>query len=185
MTQTRARLLCSLGLMVLASGCGGGAGTTMPGPIGGTVVAFILASHDFEPETPIPRQFTCDGANSPPELHWSGAPEGTVSYALVMEDPDAPSGNWVHWVVYNIPASVQELIGPLPRGAVSGTTSYGTSAYGGPCPPGGVHRYFFRLYALDHELNLAGGADKNQLMEAQRGHVLGEAELMGTYARQR
>lgn len=185
MSPTRASVLCSLALTVLLAGCAGQVGTVATAPIGGTVVNFTLASQDFEPEGPIPRQFTCDGANTPPELHWAGAPESTKSYALLMEDPDAPSGIWIHWVVYNIPRSEQELAGPLPQEAISGTSSYGKSAYGGPCPPGGMHRYFFRLYALDAKLDLAGGADKSQLMMAMQGHVLGEAELMGTYTRQR
>lgn len=147
------------------------------------MVAFVLASQDFEAQGPIPRQFTCDGANTAPELHWSGVPDGTTSYALVMEDPDAPSGNWVHWLLYHIPGSVHEISGSLPLGVVNGKTSFGTQAYGGPCPPKGTHRYFFRLYALDEEMRLAAGANKSQLMKALQGHVLGEAELMGTYAR--
>jgi hypothetical protein len=133
----------------------------------------------------IPPVYTCDGTNVSPPLAWQGAPEGTKSFALIVGDPDAPSGVWVHWVAYNIPGELSRLSPPLPKNVLQGKNSFDKTVYGGPCPPkeGGPHRYFFRLYALDALLNLAPGADIATLKAAMRGHVLGGAELMGLYDR--
>ncbi len=154
---------------------------------------FSLHSTTFAPGSPLPRSTAydrggCGGTNRSPELHWSGAPPGTRSFALVMHDPDAPvAGGWYHWLLYDIPASVTRL----PEGLVkppgrSGRNSWGESAYGGPCPPPGpAHRYVFTLYALDVErLPFTGSPPDGRTLEAAlRGHVLGEARLVGLYRR--
>ncbi|MFS8866707.1 YbhB/YbcL family Raf kinase inhibitor-like protein [Synechococcus sp. H65.1] len=146
-----------------------------------------LASSAFAPSEPIPSRYTCEGEDLSPPLTWSGAPVGTQSFALIMDDPDAPRGTFVHWVVYNLPASVTSLPegirsdSDLPQGAVHGQNSWGRNSYGGPCPPSGTHRYFFTLYALDSQLALAPGATKEALLQAMEGHILAQAQLMGTY----
>jgi hypothetical protein len=150
-----------------------------------------LSSSAFSEEGMIPVKYTCDGDNSSPALAWKNAPEETKSFALICDDPDAPSGIFVHWVVYNIPANVTSLdegagsSGRLPKGAMSGVTSFEATKYGGPCPPKGTHRYYFKLYALDTELRLAAVPNKDRLLKVMEGHVLAKAELMGTYKRQR
>lgn len=160
--------------------------TARPTP---TPVTFQLASSAFAPSEPIPSRYTCEGEDLSPPLTWSGAPVGTRSFALIMEDPDAPGGTFVHWVVYNLPASVTSLPegirsdSDLPQGAVHGRNSFGRNNYGGPCPPRGPHRYFFTLYALDRQLALAPGATKEALLRAMEGHILAQAQLMGTYKR--
>jgi Raf kinase inhibitor-like YbhB/YbcL family protein len=143
----------------------------------------------FAPEEPIPVKYTCDGEDISPPLAWENAPASTQSFALIADDPDAPRGTWVHWVLYNLPAETRtrsEAIPPdaeLSDGSRHGHNSWGRSGYGGPCPPSGTHRYFFKLYALDTTLNLEAGANKEQLLQAMEGHVLSQAELMGTYTR--
>ncbi len=155
-------------------------------------MALELKSPDFENGKTIPAEFTCDGEDASPALQWSGAPEQTKSFALIMDDPDAPMGDWVHWVVYDIPAS--ELMFPkgrpksemLNNGAKQGIQSFRAIGYGGPCPPPGrAHRYLFRLYALDAMLDLDPGASKEQVEEAMKGHILASSELMGLYGRSR
>ena len=154
------------------------------------MVAFYLISSAFSQGGAIPAQYTCDGADVSPPLSWGGGPAGTAAFALICEDPDAPVGNWVHWVVYNIPAGRDSLpeglpaVGQLEDGTVQGVNGWGRTGYGGPCPPSGTHRYFFRLYALDSLLELPAGANASELREAMSGHVLDEAELMGVYSRQ-
>ena len=139
----------------------------------------------------IPVQYTCDGKNVSPPLRWGDPPEGTGSFALIGDDPDAPAGTWVHWVVYNIPADVRELpenipsSEKLPDGTVQGMTDFRSIGYGGPCPPSGTHRYYFKLYALDTMLDLKPGATKQQLLNAMKAHIRAQGELMGRYARQR
>ena len=144
-----------------------------------------LTSPAFKGGGTIPRSFTCDGADRSPALDWTGVPAGARSLVLICDDPDAPVGNWVHWVLYGLPASAKGLSeGGAVEGAVLGKNSWGRNAYGGPCPPPGKpHRYFFRLYALDAPLALTSGADKAQVEAAMKGHVLAMAELMGTYGR--
>ena len=152
-------------------------------------MGFVLSSTAFEAGGTIPVDYTCDGRDVSPPLVWGTAPEGTVSLALVCDDPDAPAGTWVHWVVYNIPPSRKGLDEAIPAverladGTLQGRNDFGRLGYGGPCPPGGTHRYFFRLYALDVRLDLPPGARRGELMRAMRGHVLAEAELMGRYGR--
>lgn len=139
----------------------------------------------------IPSKYTCDGNDVSPPLRWSGPPDGTRSLALISDDPDAPMGTWVHWVMYNIPPHVRELREHVPPseklsdGTVQGRTDFGRIGYGGPCPPSGTHRYYFRVYALDTVLDVAPGATKRQLLRAMEGHVLAQGELMGKYARKR
>jgi len=152
---------------------------------------FILTTTAFKDGAPIPGKYTCDGVDVSPPLAWSGAPAGTRSFALIADDPDAPGGTWVHWVLYNLPAEVSELPENIAKvesldlgGARQGRTDFRRPGYGGPCPPPGpAHRYFFTLYALDARLELKAGAQKKDVEAAMQGHVLGSAQLMGTYAR--
>ncbi len=148
-----------------------------------------LQSDAFEHGRPIPVRHTADGSDVSPPLRWRGLPEGTASLALICEDPDAPRGTWVHWVLYDLPptvASLSEGIAALestPEGATHGRNDFGRLGYGGPAPPSGTHRYFFRLFALDRRLGLAPGATAQALRRAMDGHILAEAERMGTYSR--
>ena len=142
-----------------------------------------LTSPVFGEGDPIPVQFSCDGTDTSPELIWSGIPDGTASLALIMDDPDAPVGLWVHWVLFNIPADITGLVEGVTDQGEDGQNSWNRTGYGGPCPPGGTHRYFFRLYALDITLDLETGATKEALESAMDGHILAQVELMGTYSR--
>lgn len=182
------RIVVMLALAVAlapGAGCAQASGPAGPGSgKGEAAVKLTLTSPAFEDGQPIPPRFTADGADVSPPLEVSGIPEGTASLALIMDDPDAPMGTWVHWVVWNIPSGTRRIEeGRLPAGAVQGRNSWGRNAYGGPAPPSGTHRYFFKLYALDCELDLSPGADKAALLAAMEGHVLAQAELMGTYSR--
>lgn len=148
--------------------------------------ALTLGSSAFEPNGSIPPKFTCEGKDASPPLAWSGAPAGTKSFALIVDDPDAPAGTWVHWVIFNIPAGTERLAGVmktdhLPPGAQEGRNSWGTAAYRGPCPPSGRHRYFFKLFALDALLTNLKDPDAATLDKAMQDHVLAKAELVGTY----
>ncbi len=149
--------------------------------------AFELKSPAFRQESEIPQLYTCQGKDISPPLAWSDMPAGTRSLALICDDPDAPIGTWVHWVYYNIPVTVTALPEAMPKterpspGGIHGKSSFRDFGYGGPCPPWGTHRYFFRLYALDTSLNLEPGATKKDVLKAIQGHILGTAELMGTY----
>jgi len=151
--------------------------------------ALPLSSPAFEPGQPIPSRYTCQGEDISPPLEWQAPPPGTQSFALIMDDPDAPGAVWVHWVVYNLPpgarglpeaAAGSQTSTGLPEGAVTGTNSWRRAGYGGPCPPSGEHRYFFRLYALDTTLDQQP-LDKQALLKAIDGHILGQGELVGTY----
>jgi hypothetical protein len=159
------------------------------GPPAEVAGGFELTSAAFLPEEPIPTAYSCDGTNISPALQWNDPPEGTQSFALINDDPDAPGGTWVHWVLFNIPSEVRELPEEIPAaaeledGSRHGVNDFGRLDYGGPCPPGGTHRYFFKLYALDVVLELDPGVDKAGLLDAMEGHVLAKAELMGTYTR--
>jgi hypothetical protein len=161
-----------------------------PGEEGDLDMPFALTSEAFDPEGPIPPKYTCDGEDLSPPLSWGEPPTGTQSFALAMDDPDAPVGTWDHWVLYNIPAETRNLPEGVPPeatlsdGSRHGENSWGRLDYGGPCPPGGTHRYFFRLYALDTILDLEPGASKEELLATMQGHILAHAELMGRYARQ-
>ncbi len=149
-----------------------------------------LTSSAFSEGAPIPAMHTCDGRDLSPPLKWSNIPPGTKSFALVCDDPDAPVGIWVHWVLYGLPGSATELQEGLPtaetlvNGAKQGLNDFRRVGYGGPCPPGGSpHRYFFKLYALNAELDLLPKATKKNLLRAMEGHILAEGHLMGTYQR--
>ena len=151
-----------------------------------------LASPAFNDGQPIPIEYTCDGADISPPLQWSDTPAGTKSLALICDDPDAPMGTWVHWVLYGLPSKTSELpeklpaVDTLPDGARQGITDFKRTGYGGPCPPPGKrHRYYFKLYALDTELVLKPRATKAALLKAMESHVLAEASLMGTCQRRR
>jgi len=148
-----------------------------------------IKSVAFKHGARIPSKHTCDGMDVSPPLEWANAPAGTKNFALICDDPDAPMGTWVHWVIYDIPASTMNLPEKVPplkelnNGAKQGMSDFRTIGYGGPCPPSGEHRYFFKLYALDGPTGLKPGAAKSQLVESMKGHILGEAELMGKYKR--
>ncbi|UCF07898.1 MAG: YbhB/YbcL family Raf kinase inhibitor-like protein [Thermoplasmata archaeon] len=143
-----------------------------------------LKSNNFEHESMIPPLFTCDDRDVSPHLAWEEVPEGTKSFALIVDDPDAPMGTWVHWLVCNIPPDVREIPqGTVPAGSLQVRNDFGKPRYGGPCPPSGVHRYFFKLYALKVP-NLEGVSDKNFYQKVKE-QVIGEAVLMGKYTRRR
>lgn len=149
-----------------------------------------LSSPAFAEGATIPKQHTGDGADTSPALSWSEPPAGTKSLALICDDPDAPVGTWVHWVIFNLPAEMRKLDAGVPaerelaNGARQGKNDFGNIGYGGPAPPRGKpHRYYFKLYALDTQLDLPAGATKSQLLAAMKGHVLAEGQLMGRYAR--
>lgn len=157
---------------------------------GDVPMTFSMKSNAFTNESGIPEEFTCDGVDNSPELSWTSPPAGTKSFALIMDDPDAPSGTWVHWVLYDLPENVRQLpkgvqkTEKLPNGAKQGMTDFRKVGYYGPCPPKGpAHRYYFKLYALDCLLNLAPKASKADVEKAMQGHVLAEAVLMGKYGR--
>ena len=156
---------------------------------GGKKMAIKITSSAFSEGSMIPRQYTCDGEDISPPLAWTGVPEGTKSLAIICDDPDAPMGTWVHWVLFNIPAGIKELPAKVPpektieNGASHGRNDFRKFGYGGPCPPGGTHRYYFKLYALDTEINLEPGITKAQLLKAMEGHILAEGQLMGRYKR--
>jgi Raf kinase inhibitor-like YbhB/YbcL family protein len=152
-------------------------------------MTFEMTSSAFAHGGAIPIKYGCDGDDISPPLGWGDPPEGTRSLALICDDPDAPAGTWVHWVLYNLPAETQALAEAVPPdaeladGSRHGQNSWRRLGYGGPCPPSGIHRYFFKLYALDAALDLAPSAGKEQLLQAMEGHILGQAEVMGTYSR--
>ncbi len=153
-------------------------------------MSFHVTTRAFPAEGTIPKKFTCDGSDVSPPLAWSGAPPGTHSFALIVDDPDAPVGTWVHWVLYDLPANTKELAEGVPKqeqlsnGARQGRNDFRKIGYGGPCPPPGKpHRYFFKLYALDKKLDLSAGASKAETESAMKGHILAQAELLGRYGR--
>ncbi len=158
--------------------------------IGKNNMALIISSTAFSNGGMIPSQYTCDGANISPPLQWSGLPPNTKTVALIVDDPDAPARTWVHWVIYDLPANTTQLsenIKPqekLADGAKQGTNDFKKIGYGGPCPPSGVHRYFFKLYALDIETSLKPGATKDELLKTIENHVVAQGELIGKYKRQ-
>lgn len=157
---------------------------------GGTpIMTLTVTSCAFHEGELIPRKYSGDGDDISPPLSWSGIPEGSKSLALISDDPDAPMGNWVHWVCFNIPPNepgLTEKIPPVDRlenGAKQGINDFRQLGYGGPCPPSGTHRYYFKLYALDTVLNLRPGITKKELESAMKGHVLAQGQIMGKYKR--
>jgi Raf kinase inhibitor-like YbhB/YbcL family protein len=156
----------------------------------GPAMTLHVTSTAFQPGETIPKKFTCDGPDISPALAWSDAPAETQSFALIMDDPDAPAGTWVHWVLYDLPSNTHELPEgmakqeQLPNGARQGRNDFRKIGYGGPCPPPGKpHRYFFKLHALDTRLNLKAAATKAEVERAMQGHVLAQGELLGRYGR--
>jgi Raf kinase inhibitor-like YbhB/YbcL family protein len=150
-----------------------------------------LTSDAFANGQSIPVKYSCKGKNISPTLAWNEPPIGTQSFALILDDPDAPMGTWVHWVLFNIPANTRSLQEDLsipgknadPNAMYIGKNSWGDLRYGGPCPPSGTHRYYFKLYALDTTISLLPGASKEQVLKEMQGHVLAQAELMGTFSK--
>ncbi|HDZ25814.1 MAG TPA: YbhB/YbcL family Raf kinase inhibitor-like protein [Candidatus Aminicenantes bacterium] len=148
-----------------------------------------IKSPAFVPGGKIPGKYTCDGMDISPPLIWTSGPEGTKTFALICDDPDAPMGTWVHWILFNLSADIIELRENVPpereleRGAKQGMNDFRKIGYGGPCPPGGIHRYYFKLYALDTEINLEAGTTKSELLKAMEDHILAEGQLMGRYER--
>lgn len=147
-------------------------------------MSLTLTSDAFANGQSIPAKYSCVGKNISPALAWKESPAGTQSFALIVDDPDAPMGTWVHWVLFNIPAGTQTLQENSDTRAIStGKNSSGNTRYDGPCPPSGTHRYFFKLYALDSSLSLSPGATKEQVLKAMEGHILAQGELMGTFSK--
>lgn len=144
---------------------------------------FSLTSPAFVDGTAIPSAYTCDGKNVHPELQILGVPEGTKSLALIVDDPDSPTGTWDHWIVFNIPATTTLIEEGKSTGGVEGVTTFGTTGYGGPCPGQGEHHYQFKLYALDTMLDLQEGATKQAVEQSMQGHILAETKLVGLYTR--
>jgi len=146
-------------------------------------IAMEITSKDFKNNQAIPSIHTCDGKDISPHITWSGAPEGTKSFALTCIDPDAPMGDFVHWLAYNIPATVTEIVqgGPLPKGAREVTNDFGKKSYGGPCPPSGTHRYFFTIYAL--KVSDLGTVSKDDFLKKVKENQLASAEIIGLYKR--
>lgn len=166
-----------------------GAGVVKAGPASGKWT-MQLTSTAFAEGQPIPSKYTCDGENVSPPLAWDGVPEGTKSIALIVDDPDSPVGIWVHWVLYDLPATATELPENLPKnqyipgGAKQGLNDFKHLGYGGPCPPSGkAHRYYLKLYALDRVLELKPGATKKEVESAMEKHTIAQGQLMGTYKR--
>jgi Raf kinase inhibitor-like YbhB/YbcL family protein len=155
----------------------------------GALMTIAVESSAFSEGGTIPRQYTCDGKDISPPLSWKGVPEKTKSLALICDDPDAPSKTWVHWVLFNLPPQTKALPEGVPAresvsgGRTQGVNDFGKIGYGGPCPPSGTHRYFFKLYALDTELKLSSSATKADLERAMKGHIVAEGALMGKYSR--
>jgi Raf kinase inhibitor-like YbhB/YbcL family protein len=186
---TRITALTGTMLLIIATAAGAAPATGQKG-----IAVMELRSPEFAPNAAIPARFTADGANVSPSLEWRGAPAGVKSYALIMDDPDAPAGIWVHWVLYDIPPAVTRLPQEIPRmpllpdgtkqGQSDGGGALSAMGYVGPNPPpGATHRYFFKIYALNAKLNLPPRATKFQVEAAMQGRIVGRGELIGTYAR--
>jgi Raf kinase inhibitor-like YbhB/YbcL family protein len=176
-----------IGGMILL--CLGFYGHALSAPKGG--ITMKIFSSAFKDGQRIPSKYTCDGQDVSPPLEWESVPDGTESFSLICDDPDAPRGTWVHWVVYEIPPNMKNLAENVRperepgSGIRQGKNDWPKIGYGGPCPPSGTHRYYFKLYALDTKLNLKPGVTKEQLLQAMKGHILAETQLMGIYSRQR
>jgi hypothetical protein len=162
-------LLTALIVSVVSASAGGGLKITSP---------------VFKDSGAIPKQYTCDGKDVNPPLSIEGVPLQTKSLALIVDDPDAPVGTWVHWVVWNIDPMTKEIKENIvPKGAMQGMNDFKRTSYGGPCPPSGTHRYFFKLYALDTVLSISPSTTKIQLEQAMKGHILEQAQIVGLYKR--
>jgi Raf kinase inhibitor-like YbhB/YbcL family protein len=147
-------------------------------------MAIEITSSAFTESEMIPKKYSCDADYVSPAISWAGLPEDTMSLALIVDDPDAPAGTWVHWVLYNIPADQNALPEGVKGVGIEGKNTSGKTGYGGPCPPKGpAHRYFFRLFALDTTLDVKAGLTKSELEQAMQGHILAQGQLMGKYQR--
>lgn len=159
--------------------------------IGGENMKIDISSTAFKEGEAIPSRYSCDGDDISPPLAFSNVPDGTASLALICDDPDAPMGIWVHWVLYNLPPQTRSLnegmtkSERLPDGSIQGISDFKRPGYGGPCPPGGTHRYFFKIYALDTMLSIEGKVTKEDLLKGMDGHILAEGSLMGRYSRKK
>lgn len=177
---------CLLASIVLWSCACTGKEVTVPD----TAPSIAITSPDFAEGQAIPRSCTCQGDDTSPPLDWADVPSEARSLALIVDDPDAPMRTWVHWVIYDLPPTTKGLPAALPAdeslaaGGTHGTNSWKRLGYGGPCPPSGTHRYFFKLYALDRELGLEPGATKDEVVAAMEGHVIAHGQLMGTYQKE-
>jgi Raf kinase inhibitor-like YbhB/YbcL family protein len=155
----------------------------------GAAMPITVTSQAFQNMQPIPPKYTCDGQDISPPIAWKDVPPETKSIVLICDDPDAPVGTWTHWVCYGIPATVDSLPEDVPKkdslpvGGCQGINSWLKLGYGGPCPPSGPHRYFFKVLALDVAMNLPSGKNRKDIEKAMRGHVIGQGELIGTYQR--
>ena len=175
------------GFAIILSACATGA---IPTEVAVTT-QLTITSDAFANGQSIPAKYSCIGRNISPPLMWNEPPAGTQSFALIMDDPDAPFGTWVHWVLYNIPMSTRSLQEDLPitgknadpNAIYVGKNSSGNVGYDGPCPPSGTHRYFFKLYALDTTISLLPGATKEKILKEMEGHILAQGELMGTFSK--
>jgi hypothetical protein len=185
-------LLLSAVALTASVACGGGSDRPAAAPTqrnGGQQMTISMSSPAFANGESIPVKCTCDGENVSPPLEWGELPTGAQSLALIMDDPDAPSGTFVHWVIYDLPPSLRGLPDGVPTdekpsvGGTQGNNGAGKSGYTGPCPPSGTHHYSFRLYALDTKLDATAGLSKDKLLQAMEGHVVAQAELIGVYTR--
>lgn len=171
-------------LLILISGTMGESNFNNPGRKSMTLISNAFKDGEF-----IPSEYTCDSKNISPQLSWSDFPDKTVSFAIICDDPDAPAKIWVHWVIFNIPANIHELQKIIPHGnqihdgIKQGINDSGKNGYSGPCPPSGIHRYYFKIYALDKMLDLGAGTTKEQLLKAIDGHILAHGQIMGRYQR--
>ncbi len=185
------KLLIIIFLLTAISGCIAGEKKDSTEEVAMQNISNIsMSAEAFKDGGNIPAVYTCDGRNISPTLTWSGIPAGTKSIALIVDDPDAPRGTFVHWVLFNIPPDARGLPEAMPEtktlkdGSRQGNTSYGEAGYGGPCPPPGKpHRYYFKVYALDTKLDLPAGAIKADVEKAMNGHILAKGEIMGKYGR--
>ena len=185
-------LCCALvfpSLLAPVASCGNSGSSSAKGH-SASLSGFRIESAAFKEGAGIPARFTCEGEDVSPPLAWTVPPRNARSLVLIVDDPDAPAGVWTHWVVYNLPAQTRAMVentpkqGELPGGGLQGRNSFGRIGYGGPCPPPGrAHRYFFRLYALDTLLKPAPGASRQDVLAAAKGHIVGEAQLMGRFKR--
>ncbi len=156
-----------------------------------TKMEINIESRNFKDGEYIPSRYSCEGANISPQLSWTCSVEGVKTYAIIVEDPDAPSGNFTHWIVYNIPVRVSYLMENstptknIPDEVLMGTNDFGRIGYGGPCPPSGTHRYFFRIYGLDTAVHLESGATSREVLKKMEGHIIARGELMGRYQKQK
>jgi len=180
--------LTAIAALVAIIGCASPPPASPRAPTPTTIQEITLVSPAFAQSADIPKRYTCDGEDISPALRWRNVPSGTQSFALIMDDPDAPGRTFTHWVLFNLPAAQTELAEAQKPGAlgISGTNDFGRLGYGGPCPPPGLgaHRYFFTVYALDvPSLNLSPGAKRADLEQAMQGHVLGQGQWMGRYQR--